>query len=117
MTVQNNLSGLPATASDAETINGVIQPAFKKLKEVVSRLPRHLCRGVIELPELIFIHSIESTQLLLLPQPESVFADFYPPLSMLTGTMAFPVEGTFLRVTSVALEEKLGPLRPAQATN
>jgi hypothetical protein len=117
MTVQNNLSGLPATASDAETINGVIQPAFKKLKEVVSRLPRHLCRGVIELPELIFIHPVESTQLLLLPQPESVFADFCPPLSVLTGTMAFPVEGTFLRVTSVTLEEKLGPLCPAQAAN
>jgi hypothetical protein len=92
MSVENDLAGLPAAASNTKPVNGVVQPALKKLEKIVTRLASHLGCRVIELPELVLVHSVKTAQFLLLPQSEPVFADFCPSLAMLARPLAFSVE-------------------------
>ena len=68
----DKLPGLLSAVCKPEPVNHVIQPAFKKLKEVVACLPGHFVGYFEYSVELRLVHSVKPAELLLLPEADSV---------------------------------------------
>src|SRR5262249_22631283 len=99
----------------AEPIDDVVEPPFEQLEERLAG-DAPLAVGDLEIPaELVFEHTVDALDLLLLAQLEAVAHQLrLAPLALLTRRQVALLDRAFRGVAALPFQEELHPLAPAQ---
>src|SRR5688572_19668041 len=102
---------------EAGPVDDVIEAQLERAEQVLAGHARAVLRGDEVVPELALEQAVGLADLLLLAQLQAVLADLAPADAVLTGRRWSALEGAFLRVAARALQEELGALTAADATD
>ena len=122
MAVTHQLAGLGAAGPPGGPEGHVVQAQFEQAEEVLAGDPRLAVGLGVDDAKLLLQDAVDAAGLLLLPQLGQVLRTLaHPVTTVLSGRVGPAVavarsitHGTFGRIATLALQEQLGPLVPAQ---
>jgi hypothetical protein len=107
MPVPNKMPALGARVDKSQSIDDVVQAAFKRDEKIGARDTLLTIGSFEEEAELIFREAIHPFDLLLFPELNTVVGRFpAPSLSMLTRRISTPIKCTFVRVATVPFQKQ-----------
>jgi hypothetical protein len=107
MGVPDKLSSLITGSCEAKSINHVIEPTLKQEQKVLTRNPFPALRLFEITTKLSFQQAVDATDLLLLAELDAVVGNLGAPLTMLTGRIVPPFDGTLVRIATLSLKVEL----------
>src|SRR5688500_5031089 len=114
----HELARLRAGGGEAEPVDHIVHPPFEELQQ---RLARDAARAIGDLevaPELVLEHPVDTLDLLLFTQLETVADELrLPQLAVLSGRQIALLDRALLRVAALSLEKQLHAFTTAQTAD
>lgn len=113
----DNLPGLLSRHTESQSICDIVEPAFEQPQQRVARdtgLPLSPLEHAAELP---LLKTVNSPQLLFFTQLKAVIGGPLPPLSVLAGRIAPPLDGALFCHAARTFEKQFLTFSPTEPTD